>query len=312
MRNLPLFYYPSTWLYVDDDSNLLQCVGLVLDEHNRNKLFQSPEKCVAFLADYQSPLMQKSFLSSNKQDDHYGILHHTPVDFDVTKLLALTDNPERYNEITAMVIDYDMPTMNGFALSKACDHLRVEKILLTGKTEDTRIIDGFNKNYIQHYIQKGCDDFESLLIDQLVKSTFHYFQRITAPLLSHLEAESQTPLSDLVFSDFFLSYCKRKNVAEYYLIDKQGSFLCIDKNGNQFFFVVHTDRGVNTWLETYYTGSEFTVDFANDIVARRRLPFFGYATEAWQIDSTEWHSYFHQPQLLEGRERYYWFEIQRK
>lgn len=310
MRNLPLFYYPGTWVYVDDDKTLLNCMALAFEAQGNYQLFSSPSACLEFLGQYVSPSSQQHFLSSNRNDEQYGVLQHTVIDFDLTKIAALAHIPERHNEITAMVIDYHMPEMDGFTLSKACEKLSASKILLTGAAEEEEIISGFNQNYIQHYIQKGAVNLEEKLINQLKKSTHTYFQKITAPLLSHLEVENPLPLSDPIFIDFFIDYCLRKNIREYYLIDKQGSFLCIDYHGKHFYFVVHTDRSLDALFAMYFTDKKFSPDLLDAINARQKIPFFGLGKEAWHLDTAEWKHCFYDAESLEGREKYYWAEVE--
>lgn len=310
MRTLPLFYYSGTWVYVDDDKTLLGCMSLAFDENAHYKTFSSPNRCIEFLNRYHSPSSKQNFLQCNAGDESHGILQHTPIDFDITKIAHFADQTERFDEITAMLIDYHMPEMNGFSLSQACSHLPVSKILLTGKTEDEKVINGFNKNYIQRYIQKGSYNLEENVIKQLRELTFQYFQKITAPLLAYLEVENLLPLSDPIFIDFFLHFCKQNNIHEYYLVDKQGSFLCIDAAGKKSYFIVHTDRSIETWLSIYYTGKEFSLDFAEKIQERQIIPFFGQGKEAWQLETSEWHSYFYRVQgIISGREKYHWFYI---
>lgn len=310
MKNLPLFYYPTTWVYVDDDKTLLDCMALAFKENGYYKTFSSPRDCLDFFNQYQSVTAQKNFLSSNMRDEYYGILKHTQIDFDITKIAHLADDPNRYHDITAMLIDYHMPEMDGFSLSQACGYSSFGKILLTGNADDEKIISGFNHNYIQHCICKGIADLEAAVIQQMKASSFQYFQKITFSLLAHLEAENPLPLSDAVFVDFFLDYCEKNNIREYYLIDKQGSYLCIDDKQKHSYFVVHTDRSINNWLETYYTGTEFSLDFFESIEDRHKLPFFGMGVEAWKLEPTEWHTYFHRPEgVLMGREKYYWFGV---
>lgn len=310
MRNLPLFYYPGTWIYVDDDKTLLNCMALEFVAQGNYKLFSTPNDCLDFIKNYVAPSSQQHFLSSNRDDEKYGILQHTSIDFDLTKVAEFANLPERHNEITAMVIDYHMPVMDGFTLSKACEKLPVNKILLTGAAEEEEIISGFNQNYIQLYIQKGVKNLEEKLIVQLKKLTYAYFQKITAPLLSHLEVEHLLPLSDPIFIDFFIDYCAQKNIREYYLMDKQGSFLCIDDQGKHSYLVVHTDRSIDSWLAMYFTGKELPSELADSIRAYEKMPFFGLGKEAWHLDPTEWKNCFYDAKRIQGRENYYWFEIE--
>lgn len=309
MRSLPLFYYPTTCVYVDDDQRLLQCIPMAFESFFHPKLFSSPESCLQFLAQYQPRLSNIEFLKCNRSDEHYGILQHTPTDFDITVIASLMNDVDRFNEVTTMVIDYQMPVMNGFSLAKECQHLLANKILLTGTTHEEEVIAGFNQNVIQRFVEKGDVKMEEKLVSHLKELSLNYFQRISAPLLAQLEAENKTPLSDPAFIGFFQQFCEQKNIAEYYLIDKQGSFLCVNQLGEKTFLIVHRDSSLDAWIDAYGTDDALTSDLLNDIKLRKKVPFFGLGKEAWNIDSREWKNYFYSPQEFIGREKYYWFEL---
>ncbi|SRR5579883_996068 len=306
MDILPLFYYPSTWIYTDDDKTLLKCMTAVFEEYNNVKSFQSSKVCLDFLVKNQSPLSKYNFLKSIFNDESYGRLQHTPIDFDVTMLASLVNDPNRHNEITALVIDYNMPEMDGFSLAQACRHLPMCKLLLTGTAQDSQVILGFNKSLIHRFVQKSQVDMEDTLISYLKESSFLYFQKISAPLLSYLETESQLPLSDPVFINFFKKYCEQQNINEYYLIDKQGSFLCLNKQGHRSCLIVHSDRSIDSWLLAYGVEDELPSDELLMVKNRKKIPFFGIGKEAWEFNPTDWPNYFYTPHVLQGRERYFW------
>ena len=128
-------------------------------------------------------------------------------------------------------------------------------------------------------------------------------------MLSYLETESKLPLSDQFFIDFFEKYCERNSIREFYLIDKQGSFLCIDNKGHRSYFILQTDRGIDAWLTLYSADKGLSKDELALIADRKKIPFFGQGKEAWQIDSSQWSNYLYTANFLEGREQYFWAKI---
>ncbi len=309
MKVLPLFYYPSTWLWIDDDRTALRTMALVFGDKNKIQTFQSAKECMAYLDTYRSPLSQHSFLKSITEDENYGVLQRTPIDFDVTTLAKLADDPKRHDEITVMVIDYNMPEMDGFALAEAAQHLPIQKILLTGKAHESEAVIGFNRNLIQRFVQKAEEKMTEKLSNYLEELTAQYFEKLSSPLLSYLEAEAVLPQSDPVFIEFFKNYCKEHQIKEYYLIDKQGSFLCIDVKGNRSCLAVQSDRGLENWLTLYGDSTTISEHELAAIKNYKKIPFFGIGKEAWQIDSTEWPQYFYATNILKGREQYFWATV---
>lgn len=310
MKNLPLFYYPHTWLWIDDDRTLLNAMTLAFSEDHQVLPFQSANKCLEFLEkQYQPPSSQFSFLKSNIEDENYGTLQRTPVDFDVTTIAKLADNPERKDEISAMVIDYNMPEMNGFTLAEQTSHSPIQKILLTGNAQDNDAITAFNNNLIQRFVQKADAQMYGKLSDYLTELSRDYFRKLTDPLLTHLEAEVKLPLSDPIFIKFFENYCKNNNIIEYYLIDKNGSFLCINNKGERSCLAVQSNRSIDTWLALHGEEKTLSQDIITALTERKKIPFFGVGKEAWQLDPAEWSEHFYLPEILAGRETYYWVTV---
>lgn len=303
---LPLFYYPTTWIYIDDDKNLLKSMSYVLDEYNFFKLFNSPTTCLEYLSNYTPPSANFSFLESAIHDELYGILHHTPIDFDVTTLASLVEKKNRHDEITAMIIDYSMPEMDGLSFAKKSCHFPAKKILLTGKNRESQAIEGFNGSLIQRFVQKFEIGMEENLIAYLKELTLQYFQNLSSPLLSHLQTENQLPLSDTIFIDFFNNLCTNNNINEYYLIDKHGSFLLIDKSGKKSCLIVQSDKGIDAWLSIYSIDNEIPKNDINDIKQRIKIPFFGIGIEPWQVDINSWSKHFYNANHLDGNEKYFW------
>lgn len=307
MENLPLFYYPTTWLWVDDDKNLLDNIVLTFNSYNNIRPFSSAKESLDFLEKYNQPFSKFKFIKCLSDDDRYGILKHTPTDFDLTMLINISNDQTRHQEITAAVIDYKMPEIDGFNFAKKISHFSFKKILLTRAADSDDAILGFNNSLIHRYIQKFDAELVNKLIKYLQQITLEYFQKISSPLLLHIETENKLPLSDPIFISHFKKYCKINEIREYYLIDKQGSFLCIDKNNKKQCFMVQSNRNIDSFLSSYE--SELSSKNLKFIKKNKSIPFFGVGKEAWQFDCSEWDKYFYNTNILDGRERYYWASI---
>ncbi|MCX7124281.1 MAG: response regulator [Gammaproteobacteria bacterium] len=166
---------------------------------NHINSFTSGKDCLDFLSNYKSPLLKYNFLKTNVQDENYGLTQHLPMNFDLTELSSLSADKTRHNEITVMVIDYCMPTMDGFELANHLKESPIKKMMLTGNRNDSKAIEGFNSNLIQRFVQKGTENLVEKISHYLKELSLQYFQNISLPLLSYLETEEKLPLSDPTF-----------------------------------------------------------------------------------------------------------------
>ena len=99
-------------------------------------------------------------------------------------------------------------------------------------------------------------------------------------------------------------------MVEYYLLDKQGSYLCIDSSGKRSCFVVQTERSLDAWSNLYEQESDSIVSLLMAVKKRQKIPFFGIGRESWHIPSDEWTSHYYDPKVFEGRERYFWTQVE--
>lgn len=312
MKTLPLFYYPSTWIWVDDDHTLLRTMTETFSEQSAIKSFLSSQDCLNFLADYTSPLSKYNFIQSDLHDENYGLLTKNPMNFDVTQIAKLYEDKQRHNEATVIVIDYQMPVMNGLVLAEKIQSLPIQKILLTGNIQETKAVEGFNNNLIQKFIQKTSVNMYDNLSNYAKELSLFYFEQITKPLLSYLETENKTPLSDPVFIDFFENHCDKNKINEYYLIDKHGSFLCVDEHGARSFVVMHSSKSIEQWLSVYSDEKSLSKENVELIRKGKKIPFFGAGKEAWQISSDDWEKHLYNATPMIGREKYFFAVLNNK
>src|SRR5437868_247226 len=136
MKILPLFYYPSTCLWVDDDKSLLGSMSTFFGNKKRIRFLNSGSECINFLKNYKSPLNRHRLLEVNSEDEYYGLSQRLPMDVDLSKLNSLIEDQTKYDEVTVMILDYNMPKMNGFELAAHLQEHSIPKILLTGNNND--------------------------------------------------------------------------------------------------------------------------------------------------------------------------------
>jgi len=303
---LPLFQYPTTTLWIDDDELFLQTIDKSFP--GNKKMFSNPGECCAFFST-QQPFSRVAFLHGEYNNESYYSLEHAPVDFDVTEIARLYNYPERFKEISVVVCDHNMPEMTGLELFGKLHETPVKKILLTGEMQNEEAVRAFNDGLIDRFIKKTYDLNLFEEISKYIKALERqYFCELTKPLLLHLEAGHVLPLSDVAFVSFFDKWCEENKISEFYLIDKQGSFFVINEQNETSYFVVHTEQSLNNFSKFYANNHEIN-ELVQYVIKRNKIPFFGYKKDAWQVSHSDWSKYFYTPNIFEGREKYYWFIV---
>src|SRR3990167_6657490 len=229
MTTLPLFYYPSTIAWVDDDPLFLEAVTNALSNQYSLLTFTTPEKCLEFFDGYTALLPTMNFLRGCTDHESYDIIDHMPVDLNMQALFELRECRERNQEVSVIVVDYKMLDINGIELCRKLQSLPMKKILLTGEADEQKAVAAFNEGIIDCFISKASLTLTDDIEFHLKRLTQEYFSDRTRSLLAYLEADKPLPLSDPKFIVFFKEWRESHSIQEYYLADKHGNFVLFDE-----------------------------------------------------------------------------------
>ena len=305
MKTFSIFNYPSTIVWVDDDALFLKAISRSLSKKYILKTFSNPTESLNFFKNYTPLLSSMQFLRGCVENEDYETAEHMPVDLNSAALSGIRRHPERNNEISVIVVDYNMPGMNGLDLCREIKNLPMKKILLTGEAEYAQAVSAFNEGIIDKFIKKDNPALFTEMhtyIDTLMQQ---YFKDSTQALAAYMETDQCRPISDPIFISFFQNWCKENNIREYYLMDKQGNFCVVDEENEVSYFIVHTDETLSAFVNVY-NDNEKTANLIDSVSKREKIPFFGVGNDAWQVEIEDWHSHFYIPNKLEGREKYFW------
>lgn len=306
MAALPLFSYPTTIAWVDDDLFLLEIATDILGANLQIKTFNSPSSYLNFIETYVPHLETVPFVHGKTECDDYETVNHLPIDINSSAFLQLPTQPERKNELSVLIVDYHMPEMTGIELCRSLKNKAFKKILLTGEADTTQAVAAFNEGVIDCFLRKDSPTLIANIKEHLDRLTNEYFLDQGRALLAHLETENKTPLSDPIFASFFKNWCKENDITEHYIFDKRGNMQVINSNGKRSDFIIHTDNTLEKFCELYDDNKNMT-HLISEVKNRKRIPFFGAGLDIWQFDPIDWSQHFYEPQKLDGREKYYWF-----
>lgn len=305
MSQLPLVYHPTTLYWIDDDSLFLNIATDRFKEDYAIKTSTSPDEAIKFFDGYESYINPFIFLRGCDEHENYDLTNHLPVDLNFNAIRKTRYCSDKLKDIAVMIVDYRMPEMSGIDLCKQLSMIPTKKILLTGDADFQDAIDAFNKGIINYFIRKDDPNIDIVLCENVNRLSHEYFIDRTKPVFHHIESDVKLPHGDPVFVKFFSNLCQEKNIKEFYLSDKNGGILLVDTNGNLFYLVVHTDRTLNNFIELHNEDND-AVFFVKTVKDRNKIPFFGVGKEIWGSEPLSWNDYFYAPNILEGREKYYW------
>lgn len=310
MSTLPLFSYPSTILLTDDDPVFLEAMALILKKNYAVSTFTTPHPAIDFLKNQTSKLSSLKLLRGCTDLENYDVSGHLPVDIHLNPLKKLRLSDTSADEISVIIVDYNMPEMNGIDFCRQLKSLPVKKILLTGEVSDRHAIQALNEGVIDCYVRKDSASLADDIQFYLKMLTQEYFSYHSKHLLTHLETDHHLPISDPTFIEFFKEWCRTHNIQKYFIIDQYANFVLLDQHNRELFFVTHTERTLNDFIELHEDNDEVR-DYVEAVRAREKIPFFGEDNESWRVEVGQWDKHFYVPRVLEGREKYYWVVVEK-
>jgi CheY-like chemotaxis protein len=158
--SFPLFHRPGSVVFLDDDSEYLEVLAMVLPQQWHIRMFQRPARCIYFLHREIRRWEQDRWHQQNMVDLWR---QGKPL---IPQILAYwARTPDRYDLTQACVVDFSMPGMDGLQVLSELTEWPGARILLTGQADERVAVGAFNRGLIDQYIPKQADDVAAQLIE---------------------------------------------------------------------------------------------------------------------------------------------------
>lgn len=257
-KTLPCCYFPSTAILVDDNEHFLESIVFKLSDKLAYQLYDKPYQALEFLKDkYKSCLTVDKWVALNAQNPVSTETH--PINININAIYQELYNQRRFNEVSIVLVDYSMPSMNGLEF---CQHIRdlpIKKVLLTGEADLDVAVKAFNEGIIDQFIRKDAYNFVGKVNQIIFELQKNYFQDFSSVISKILAVDPSYPLEDANFIEFFEDVCKEKQIMEFYLFEKSGSFLLLDMEAKPWWLTVKTKNSLENLDWQNYNGMHYSL-----------------------------------------------------
>lgn len=303
----PVIYHPSTVVFIDDNESFLNSLSLIQGDYIP-KLFTKAKEALATIdAPYQSNIAQMLERCLNL-DDSNPLLSSEKVEIDMSNIYRHVYDKNRFDIISTIVVDYDMPEINGLDLLRQIKNPAVKKILLTGVADEKIGLEAFNEGIIDRFIFKTSDGLNQLK-SSILMCQKQYFANVFSEFNKMLFKQGERLVSNSVHLDILNQYFEKMDLCELYLLNKHRSYLFLDRLGkpywmfwldqddmNMYYELAIDSNASNEVLQNFQDGDKMPVFYDRDIVNK--------------ISGDEWLQYFRDASKIKiGQKDYYYTMI---
>lgn len=303
---IPCCYHPTRVVVIDDNSSFLGSLNRVLSKNQASYLYYSnPQKA---LHDINNLYTSNPFPNRYIQNADEEQWQHRRLDINIFDTHHEIYRPERFEEVSTVIIDHSMPEMTGLEFCARLENPNIQKILLTGEAEEHIAIRAFNEGLIHHYIRKQDADM-SLQINQAVENAqWRYFNRLSEVALKAISAVDivDHAVLDPNFHNFFKKLIKDHDFREAYICDTMGSYLFITEDAQVFGLVVNIAEELDIWADA---GQSLKIPniLLQGLRDRKKMICYHNSRDVREPKASEWEKYAYPVQTLEGVNRTYYY-----
>lgn len=169
---IPIMYYPTTTIFLDDNNDFLESLK-VLEFSDKNIFTTNANIAMDHINKEKSKMLIIPKITNAETQDEY-IQHHLQ---NVKKRIFM---PNKESEISVLVIDYDMPQIDGISFCKNLNKVNsnIYKILLTGADKDDVISEALESGCIDFFLPKSNTNTLNKLKETIKNGKEKYFNNV--------------------------------------------------------------------------------------------------------------------------------------
>lgn len=300
---IPPFYHPTTVALVDDSADFLANASLALDPGLACRLFQSPCAVLEALERVAvAPLSIRQLFSLYRQREDEDEGRHV-IDVRLSMIHRQVHNERRFEQLSVLVVDHDMPEMNGLELCRRVSNPLIKKILLTGKVDERVAVQAFNAGLIDRFIRKQDDSAMASLNVAIAEMQVRHFQQMERTLSETLSVGPPRFLSDPAFAAHFALIRERLGIVEYYLTCQPDGMLMLTAAGQPYLLLVQNQERLQAEHEIACDQGA-PAELLAALRSGRHVPYFWKTGGYYTPEYRQWQDYLHPAEEFLGREPY--------
>ena len=267
---MPLCHYPTTVVLVDDNQKFLTSFSQNLTQKGvSNIAFSEPDEALL----YVEGIADKSTLNERcyaKEEDTV-VDSNIQVTIDLKSLYQHIYNPNRFKELSVLVVDYSMPQMKGDMFFNTISNHVLKRMLLTGKAEQQLAITLLNKKIIDTFSEKKSLDNDVAVVTQVHELQQGYFNDFTERFRMY-DFQKTSYVFKKDYASLVEGIINQYSIVEHYTFSIFGSKLLLDSDAKTFFLIIVNEETMDGFCDTARF-SDCSDELINKLETKMFVPF---------------------------------------
>ena len=221
----PLYHRSGSLIFLDDDIDYLEMLGMVVPAFFQVELFSRPTAFIARMNDEPARWESDAGLHLLMLDRWRHGHHLLP-----QVLRYWGANPARYQLVQTCVVDFEMPGIDGLKVLNTLLDWPGSRILLTGQADDQLAIKAFNNGLIDQFIPKQTADIAGRLMTTLITLSQKAHPRLNTVWRTGLQAHHQAILETPSIMENLLARARERWI-EYVVLGEPFGILGLNADG---------------------------------------------------------------------------------
>ncbi|ODN42864.1 response regulator [Piscirickettsia litoralis] len=299
-QNFPCYYHPTQVLFVDDSPGFLAAMELSYGHKLDTVQERNPLNALDLINSQSSACSALSYLASKDQavliDDDSDQIEDAAkfqLQLNLRELPSFLQQQNMNRPVAVVVVDYDMPEMNGLDFVRAIKNNRIKKIMLTAKADQDIAIEAFNDGLIDQFIYKTDRRLQEKLFSVIQELTNVYFDDLSENIRNIVKLDNSTCnlLQDKKYINQLNMVKEQLGTFCYHLYDQHGSYQFLDAKGQKTIVLVENKEGFLEKL-ALLESIEAPGELIDAVKSRKKLLFIERES-CYHRPAEEWDKYLH-------------------
>lgn len=301
--SLSCCYFPTTVYVIDGNQYFLNNLRVSLAGDTICEFYDDVKNALHVLNKKHTadPLTKSGILGSKKD-----ALTRSPR-IEVQLIQQEIYNPKRFQEISVVIVNETLPGLQGVEFCRQLKDSNIKRILLTNNENNATAQQAFHSGLIDKIVFKDTPEWMKVLKQSIAELQWRFFYDLTILNTDFLTDNSINMLTDTRFIEIFYKHFKQHQFVEYYLIDRLGSYLFLNRAAKPSWLVMCDTEGMEVAAEkARRANAPYSVIKAlQDKIKMLYLP----TDKSELISQDEWEKYMYPVKLLLGKPEHYYAYI---